>query len=87
MYQRVFFGELTEKVKHHMPDFNMREWACMIPLIIMMVWMGVYSQSFLPKISEANLKILDQSKTNAPLRVALPAPAPSAVGGGHGHAR
>ena len=35
MYQRVFFGELKEEVKHHMPDFNAREWACMIPLVVM----------------------------------------------------
>jgi NADH-quinone oxidoreductase subunit M len=89
MYQRVFFGELTDEVKHHMPDFNMREWACIVPLIVMMVWMGMYSQSFLPPVSEANLKILDQTKMNQPLRVSLP---PSLTGssplaGGHLHAR
>ena len=72
MYQRVFFGELSEEVKHHMPDFNAREWACMIPLVVMMVWMGIYTQTFLPAVTEANLKILDQSKSNAPLRVSLP---------------
>jgi NADH-quinone oxidoreductase subunit M len=72
MYQRVFFGELSDEVKHHMPDFNAREWACMIPLVVMMVWMGVYTQTFLPAVTEANLKILDQSKGNAPLRVSLP---------------
>jgi NADH-quinone oxidoreductase subunit M len=87
LYQRVFFGELGEDVKHHMPDLNMREWACAVPLVIMMVWMGVYSQSFLPAVSETNLKILDQSKTNAPLRVALPGPASSSFRGGQGHAR
>jgi NADH-quinone oxidoreductase subunit M len=81
MYQRVFFGELGEEVKHHMPDFNAREWACMIPLVVMMVWMGMYTQTFLPAVSEANLKILDQSKSNAPLRVSLPA------AGGRIHAR
>jgi NADH-quinone oxidoreductase subunit M len=80
MYQRVFFGEVTEDLRHHMPDFNGREWACMLPLIAMMVWMGVYTQSFLPPVSETNAKILDQSKMNQPLRVALPV-------GGNGHAR
>ncbi len=48
MYQRVFFGELSDEVKHHMPDFNLREWACVIPLVVMMVWMGIYTQTFLP---------------------------------------
>jgi len=72
MYQRVFFGETNEDVKHHMPDFNAREWACMIPLVVMMVWMGVYTQTFLPAVSEANSRILTQSKGNAPLQVSIP---------------
>ena len=85
MYQRVFFGELSDEVKHHMPDFNAREWACMIPLVVMMVWMGIYTQTFLPAVTEANLKILDQSKSNAPLRVSLPG-GPK-MPGGNFHAR
>ncbi len=82
LYQRVFFGELSEEVKHHMPDFNAREWACVIPLVVMMVWMGIYTQTFLPAVSEANAKILEQSKGNVPLQVSLPH-----VAGGHAHAR
>ena len=36
-----------------MPDFNAREWACMIPLIVMMVWMGIYTQTFLPPVTRS----------------------------------
>jgi NADH-quinone oxidoreductase subunit M len=64
MYQRVFFGEVGEGVKHHMPDLNMREWACMIPLAIMMVWMGMYTQTFLAPVSETDAKILSQTDMN-----------------------
>ena len=85
MYQRVFFGEHTEDLKHHMPDFNAREWACVIPLVLMMVWMGIGAQDFLPKISETNARILDQSKMNQPLRVAIPTGSP--IRGGNLHAR
>jgi NADH-quinone oxidoreductase subunit M len=72
MYQRVFFGEVSDEVKHHMPDFNAREWACMVPLVLMMVWMGIYTQTFLRPVTAANARILEQSKGNAPLRVSLP---------------
>ncbi len=72
MYQRVFFGEVGEKVRNHIPDFSAREWACVIPLVLMMVWMGVYSQTFLPEVSEANSTIIDESKMIVPLRAALP---------------
>jgi NADH-quinone oxidoreductase subunit M len=88
MYQRVFFGEVTEDLKHHMPELNVREWACIVPLVALMVWMGIGAQTFLPAISEANLRILDQSKMNQPLRVSVPA-GPAIAGsmaGGHGHA-
>lgn len=71
LYQRLFFGEVTEEVRHRMPDLNAREWACMIPLVVMMLWMGVYTQTFLQPVTEANSKILDQSKMNVPLRVSL----------------
>ena len=88
MYQRVFFGTITEEVKHHMPDFSAREWACMIPLVVMMVWMGTLTQTFLPPVSEATARILSQSRSNAPLRVSLtPGTRPVAVGGGNSHAR
>ncbi len=90
LYQRVFFGQTSDEVKHHMPDFNAREWACVIPLVLMMVWMGIYSQTFLPAVSETNAKILEQSKANTALQVSLPRREPNAgltlAAGGHIHA-
>jgi NADH-quinone oxidoreductase subunit M len=71
LYQRVFFGELSEEVKHHMPELNPREWLCAVPLIVMMLWMGMYSQSFLPAVSEANSAILNGSKMSSPVRASL----------------
>ena len=61
MYQRVFYGEATDEVRSHVPDLNAREWAAVIPLIVMMVWMGVYSQSFLPPVSKVNARVLEQT--------------------------
>ncbi len=29
-----------------MPDLTAREWAAIVPLIILMVWMGSFAQSF-----------------------------------------
>ena len=71
LYQRVFFGELSEEVKHHMPELSLREWACAVPLVVMMVWMGMYSQSFLPAVSEANAAILSGAGMNAPVTAVL----------------
>jgi NADH-quinone oxidoreductase subunit M len=65
MYQRTFFGETPEEVKHHVPDLSTREWACVLPLIFMMVWMGMGSMDFLPRISETTARILEQSRSSS----------------------
>jgi NADH-quinone oxidoreductase subunit M len=45
-----------------MPDLNGREWAALAPMIVLMVWMGVAAQSFLPSIGAANTTLLNQTK-------------------------
>jgi NADH-quinone oxidoreductase subunit M len=67
MYQRVFFGVSHDDAHHPVTELNMREWACIGPLVLVMVWMGVFTQTFLPPISETTAKILTQSKMNAEL--------------------
>jgi NADH-quinone oxidoreductase subunit M len=54
----VFFGKLSEDLKHHMPDIDFREFAIIVPLIVVMVWMGCYTQSFLTPISASNAVLL-----------------------------
>ena len=75
LYQRVFYGDTPEPVTSHVYDLGRREWAAIVPLVAMMVWMGVYTPSFLPPITRANAAILDQSRMNVRFRVSLP-PAP-----------
>src|SRR5581483_2152177 len=58
LYQRVFFGRPSEAVTHHMPDLNLREYAIIVPLMVLMVWMGSFPQSFLPPISASNTALL-----------------------------
>jgi NADH-quinone oxidoreductase subunit M len=73
LYQRMFFGRATESLSHHMPDLSSREWAVIVPLVILMVWMGSFAQSFLPSITVQNAAILEQTKRLRIERVALPA--------------
>jgi NADH-quinone oxidoreductase subunit M len=74
MYQRVFYGEVTEKVRRCIADLTPREWAVVVPLIAMMVWMGVYSQSFLPPVSKTTARVLEQTQVNVPFQVRLNRP-------------
>ena len=72
LYQRVFYGETAEAVRAHIPDLTLREWAAIVPLIAMMVWMGVYSQSFLRPVGRSTALVLEQSQVNVPFRVGVP---------------
>ena len=65
MVQRVFYGEMSDQVKHRVSDFVPREYATVVPLVIMMVWMGVYSGSFLPPITASNAQTLVMEHSNA----------------------
>ena len=50
-------------------------WAVSLPLLLLMVWMGVYSQTFMPAISAQNGRILEQyqQQLNRPQVAAVPA--------------
>jgi len=74
MYQRVIYGEVNPEVKSHVPDLNLREWAAVLPLLAMMVWLGVYSQSFLPPVGKVTAHVLEQTQVNVPYRVQGPGP-------------
>lgn len=65
LVQRTFYGETPNEVVHYMRDFSAREWATMVPLAALMVWMGVYSQSFIPVITASNARTLEMTRKSA----------------------
>lgn len=69
MYQRTFLGE---KPEGDVADLSTQETIAITPLILLMIWMGVNSASFLPLQTAVNQKILQQSKMNVEFRVAAP---------------
>jgi NADH-quinone oxidoreductase subunit M len=74
LYQRVFFGETPEPVRAHIFDLSPREWAAVTPLIVMMLWMGIYSQTFLPAVGRSTSAILEQTKMNVRFQVKMEMP-------------
>jgi NADH-quinone oxidoreductase subunit M len=74
LYQRVFYGVAGEEVRAHVFDLNLREWAAIVPLIVMMVWMGVFSKAFLDPVGKTTARVLSQTEVNVPFRVELAPP-------------
>ncbi len=74
MYQRTFLGKTTDR-SASMYDLTARDWAPVVPLIILMVWLGSFTQSFMPPITAATARLLEQSTMNKEYRVELMRPA------------
>ncbi|HUL44129.1 MAG TPA: NADH-quinone oxidoreductase subunit M [Bacteroidota bacterium] len=47
MYQRVIFGEVTNSANRGLKDLSAREIAVLVPILIFVVWIGVYPNTFL----------------------------------------
>ena len=58
MFRRVMFGELDKEENMKLKDLNFREWAVFVPLLVFIVWLGVYPYPFLIRISPAVEKVL-----------------------------
>jgi len=63
MYQRVLLGPITKEENKLIPDLNFREIFASALLIIFIVWIGVYPNTFLSK-SEASVKKLIENIQN-----------------------
>ena len=49
MLQRVVFGKVTNPANAQLLDLNAREAGLLLPLLVLMVWMGVYPRVFLDR--------------------------------------
>ena len=54
MVQRVCYGDAPPSVRESVKDLDFREWAIVVPLLIVMVWMGIGVQTFMPAITARN---------------------------------
>jgi NADH-quinone oxidoreductase subunit M len=67
MYQRVVFGDVTHEANKSLRDLTTREWAMLVPVVALIVWIGVYPAAFTGK-TEATVEALIaqvQAKTGA----------------------
>jgi len=58
LYRRVIFGVQKHADAAAMPDLDRREWLMMVPLAAVVLWMGVYPESFLAPM-RADIAALD----------------------------
>ncbi len=65
MFQRVMFGEVTNEENKDLEDLNAREFGLLVPVMVFIIWIGVYPVLF-TGYSEVHVQtMLDQSKLKA----------------------
>jgi NADH-quinone oxidoreductase subunit M len=75
LYQRVFFGEEPADLQKEIYDMQPREWGAMLPMVAVLLWLGTYSQSFMPAISLANASVLKHVNARVEMQVKQNEPA------------
>ncbi|MFQ6003412.1 MAG: NuoM family protein, partial [Candidatus Zixiibacteriota bacterium] len=70
MYQRTMFGKITKPENENLKDLNFREKIILIPLVLVIFWIGLYPKQFFIKmepsvkslIENANVKYIDSQQ-------------------------
>jgi NADH-quinone oxidoreductase subunit M len=65
MYQRVIFGEVRNPKNQALNDLSSREKWILVPLVVLIFWMGIYPSSFLRKMDNSVANVLHHFKTSA----------------------
>jgi NADH-quinone oxidoreductase subunit M len=67
MYQRVFFGEVTNPKNFGLRDLNLREVVVLAPLVILIGWIGIYPKPFLERMEPSVNHLLERMKAKSQL--------------------
>ncbi|MGI8565597.1 MAG: complex I subunit 4 family protein, partial [Pyrinomonadaceae bacterium] len=67
LYQRMFFGNIDNPKNEKLTDMNGREWAYMLPLVILSLWIGVYPSPFIKYIQQPVDAVVRQVRPDYPI--------------------
>jgi NADH-quinone oxidoreductase subunit M len=72
LYQRMFFGNVENPKNESLKDLKRREWAYLLPLVLMSLWIGVYPKPFIDFIQKPVAAIVRHVRPDYPFPVTSP---------------
>jgi NADH-quinone oxidoreductase subunit M len=72
MYQRVIFGDITHEANRTLRDLSLREWALLVPVLVLIVWVGVYPVSFTGPTEATIEALIAQVQSKASVAAGVP---------------
>jgi NADH-quinone oxidoreductase subunit M len=82
LYQRIFFGELSNPANAKLPDLSFREQLTLAPLVILAFWIGLYPKPFFDVLrtpAENIVRAVGGPVETPPAYASAPAAAPAAL--------
>jgi NADH-quinone oxidoreductase subunit M len=80
MVQRMWFNEPDKPENRNLPDLSRRELTVLLPLVVVMLWMGVYPKPFLERTEQTVVELLqDVERNRAPVQQRFGATGPVEV--------
>ena len=77
--QRILFGKLDKPENEKMPDLSTRELFVLSPLVVCIVWLGVYPAPILRRVEASAQALVTQVRGQLPGQVQLSVPTPDVV--------
>ena len=62
MYQRTMFGKITKPENENLKDLNTREKIILIPLVLVIFWIGLYPKQFFVKMEPSVKSLIENAK-------------------------
>lgn len=60
MFQRVMFNKLSNPENQKLKDLNKREWAILLPIVILIFWIGIYPKPLISRLDASVNHLLTQ---------------------------
>jgi NADH-quinone oxidoreductase subunit M len=60
LYKKTFFGPLTNEKNKNLSDVKGRELAALVPLVMLVVYLGVYPKPILGPVDKSVTKLVEE---------------------------
>ncbi|MCS6999958.1 MAG: NADH-quinone oxidoreductase subunit M [Bacteroidota bacterium] len=60
MFQRVMYGKIVNPANQNLPDLTRQELLTLVPIVVLLIWIGIYPQPFLKASARSTKAIVEK---------------------------